>query len=455
MVDENATELLVVGAGVIGLSCRLAGRAGRPPGHRPRPGARRPGPPGWRAACSPRSPRRGRARRSCWSSASRSVGRWPAFAAELTDAAGRPAGLRTDGTIVAATGSGDRAELDTLAAHLARLGRPVDRLTGRELRRLEPGLGPEVRGGLSVPDDLAVDNRALLAALQIAAERAGAVFVGTARGGRAGRRDARRRRPPRRRDRAGGGHRPRRRGRALRRAAPGAARPGPAGEGRDPAPRAASRCLPAAPRGRCVRWSTAGRSTWCPARTGSCSAPPSPRSGFDTTVTVGGVRDLLRDAERDPVPGSREYALVEIGGGPAAGEPGQPAADRRARSRRPAGRHRPPPQRDAARARSPRTPSPACCAATACPSRSVRPTCSSPACPQVGIGPYRPLRGGSAWRLDQRGTPGAGVGRGGARRARRAGPAADRRGRRGGRRGRPEARGGRRRRSPTARGWRS
>src|SRR5215218_8378699 len=43
------------------------------------------------------------------------VQRWPEFAARLAEAAGQPAGLRTDGTVVAATGSGDRAELDTLA----------------------------------------------------------------------------------------------------------------------------------------------------------------------------------------------------------------------------------------------------------------------------------------------------------------------------------------------------
>jgi glycine oxidase len=105
------------------------------------------------------------------------VRRWPAFAAELEESAGQPAGLRTDGTVVAATGSGDRAELETLADFLGRLGRDVERLSGRELRRLEPALGPDVRGGLSVPDDLAVDNRVLLAALRSAAERAGVTVV--------------------------------------------------------------------------------------------------------------------------------------------------------------------------------------------------------------------------------------------------------------------------------------
>jgi glycine oxidase len=42
--------------------------------------------------------------------------------------------------------------------------------------------------------------------------------------------------------------------------------------------------------------------------------------GFDTTVTVGGVRDLLRDAERI-LPGIAEYALVEAAAGLRPGSP--------------------------------------------------------------------------------------------------------------------------------------
>src|SRR5207302_8293501 len=99
-----------------------------------------------------------------------SLRRWPAFAAELAEAAGQPAGLRTEGTVVVAAAAGDRAELDNLAGYLARLGREVDRLTARELRKLEPSIGADVRGGLSVPGDLAVDNRTLLAALRAAGE---------------------------------------------------------------------------------------------------------------------------------------------------------------------------------------------------------------------------------------------------------------------------------------------
>ncbi|HEX4703132.1 MAG TPA: glycine oxidase ThiO [Pseudonocardiaceae bacterium] len=89
---------------------------------------------------------------------------WPAFAARLR-AAGHDPGLRTEGTVVAAVDSADRAELTSLADFLTTLGREVQPLTGRQLRTLEPGLGPAVLAGLSVPGDLAVDNRRLLEAL--------------------------------------------------------------------------------------------------------------------------------------------------------------------------------------------------------------------------------------------------------------------------------------------------
>ena len=326
----------------------LAGRAAGSARSRcstPRP---RPGPRGSPAACSPPSPRPGPARRSCSRSASSRSRRWPAFAAELTDAAGRPAGLRTDGTVVAATGSGDRAELDALAAHLARLGRPVERLTGRELRRLEPGLGPEVRGGLSVPDDLAVDNRLLLAALRAAGERAGVAFAATGAAGRARRRRARGRRARRRT--APSGRRPRSswRGRPLGRAAPGAARAGPAGEGRDPAAGAAARRLPDAAAHGARAGRRAARLPRAPRRRQLVLGATQTEVGFDTTVTVGGVRDLLRDAERI-LPGIAEYALVESAAGLRPGSPDNLPLIGSARARRPAGRHRPPPQRDAAR----------------------------------------------------------------------------------------------------------
>jgi glycine oxidase len=87
---------------------------------------------------------------------SASLDRWPAFAAEVGVA------LNPHGTVVAALDAADARQLDVLADYLAHRGRSVDRLTGRELRRVEPAIGPAVRSGLLVPGDLAVDNRELL-----------------------------------------------------------------------------------------------------------------------------------------------------------------------------------------------------------------------------------------------------------------------------------------------------
>src|SRR2546427_1255188 len=60
--------------------------------------------------------------------------------------------------------SADAGHLDILAGYLHSIGRAAERLTGRETKRLEPGVG-SVRSGLHVPGDLAVDNRKLLNAL--------------------------------------------------------------------------------------------------------------------------------------------------------------------------------------------------------------------------------------------------------------------------------------------------
>jgi glycine oxidase len=312
-------ELLVLGAGVIGLTCawRAAGDGCRVTVVDPDPASGA----SWVAGgmLAPVT--------EAWPGEEEllalgveAVHRWPGFAAELTAAAGRPAGLRTDGTVVAATGAGDRAELDAVAAHLARLGRPVDRLSGRELRRLEPGLGPDVRGGLSVPDDLAVDNRALLAALRAACDRSGVTIV--PRAAETVLDDGTRVIGVRCTDgteiaastvlvcagaHSGGLHpvlhglvRPVK-GEILRLAA----RPGAF-----PPPR------------RTVRALVDGRPVYLVPRDGGGLVLGATQTeiGFDTTVTVGGVRDLLRDAERI-LPGIAEYALVESAAGLRPGSP--------------------------------------------------------------------------------------------------------------------------------------
>ncbi|WP_328539246.1 glycine oxidase ThiO [Streptomyces sp. NBC_00344] len=105
-----------------------------------------------------------------------SARRYPAFAAELTEASGQELGYRTCGTLAVALDADDRAHLRELHALQQRSGLESEWLTGRECRRLEPMLAPGVRGGLRVEGDHQVDPRRLAKALVTACERAGVGF---------------------------------------------------------------------------------------------------------------------------------------------------------------------------------------------------------------------------------------------------------------------------------------
>ncbi|MFJ5882219.1 glycine oxidase ThiO [Kitasatospora cineracea] len=102
--------------------------------------------------------------------------RYAAFAAELAELTGLDTGYRATGTLAVALDSDDRAELRELHAFHGRLGLASEWLTGRECRRLEPMLAPGVRGGLHVADDHQVDGRRLAAALVAACTLAGVAF---------------------------------------------------------------------------------------------------------------------------------------------------------------------------------------------------------------------------------------------------------------------------------------
>ncbi|MFJ3159408.1 glycine oxidase ThiO [Streptomyces kanasensis] len=122
-----------------------------------------------------------------------SAGRYPDFVAELEAASGLEVGFRTCGTLAVALDADDRAHLRELHTFQQRCGLASEWLTGRECRRLEPMLAPAVRGGLRVDGDHQVDPRRLAAALVTACERAGVVFhrtravrLSTARGRAAG-----------------------------------------------------------------------------------------------------------------------------------------------------------------------------------------------------------------------------------------------------------------------------
>ncbi|XVS68095.1 glycine oxidase ThiO [Actinosynnema sp. CA-299493] len=236
-----------------------------------------------------------------------SLALWPEFARSLGVA------LSPVGTLVVAVDRADAEVLDQLCAYLGKVGRSASRLTGRELRALEPGLGP-VRSGLSVPGDVAVDNRALLRALREACAASGVVFAPEPSSPE-----------------------------------PGSPEPGSPGSGVEPgvtviAAGAWSRDLhpslrdvirpvkgeilrlsarPGAlpPPRHTIRAQVSGRPVYLvPREGGFVLGATQYDAGFDGDVTVGGVRDLLRDAEV-VWPGVAEYALTEVAAGFRAGSP--------------------------------------------------------------------------------------------------------------------------------------
>lgn len=102
-----------------------------------------------------------------------SAARYPAFVAELAEAAGADPGYLRCGTLLVAR---DRDEAEALERELAlrrERGLEVERLLGSQARRREPALAPALRLALHAPDDHAVDPRRLCAALVAAVAGAG------------------------------------------------------------------------------------------------------------------------------------------------------------------------------------------------------------------------------------------------------------------------------------------
>ncbi|WBB59880.1 glycine oxidase ThiO [Streptomyces sp. WMMC500] len=253
--------------------------------------------------------------------------RYPAFAAELAEASGRDIGYRRCGALSVALDADDRAQLRELHGFQQRLGLSAEWLGGSECRRLEPMLAPGVRGGLRVDGDHQTDPRLLTVALLAACERAGVAFhrslaarlrvtgSGTAEravgaeladgtriaagqtvlaaGSRSGRLAGvpEAVRPPVRPVK----------GQVVRLRMPGAGTP------------FLSRTVRAVVRGSSVYL--------VPRESGELViGATSEELGWDTTVTAGGVYELLRDAH-ELLPGLTELPLVETGAGLRPGSP--------------------------------------------------------------------------------------------------------------------------------------
>ncbi|GHD05754.1 glycine oxidase ThiO [Zhihengliuella salsuginis] len=82
-----------------------------------------------------------------------------------TDARDFGVGYLRTGTVVVGADAADRTALEDLVALQRAAGLPVEAVTSRQLRKLEPALAPSIAGGVHLPEDHQVDPRRLTAAL--------------------------------------------------------------------------------------------------------------------------------------------------------------------------------------------------------------------------------------------------------------------------------------------------
>lgn len=102
-----------------------------------------------------------------------SLRRWPGFAAQLEQQAGEKTGFAECGALHVALDRDEAEELHRRYELHRSLGLDSEWLPGRECRRLEQGLATVVRGGAHVPGEASVDPRKVVAALLAALEASG------------------------------------------------------------------------------------------------------------------------------------------------------------------------------------------------------------------------------------------------------------------------------------------
>lgn len=102
-----------------------------------------------------------------------SLRRYRAFVAQIESASGMSCGYRDEGTLWVSRHRDDELELDHLCTIQNDRGVSARRLTGREVRRLEPYISPRAVGGLLVEADHQVNTRMLLPALEQACRASG------------------------------------------------------------------------------------------------------------------------------------------------------------------------------------------------------------------------------------------------------------------------------------------
>lgn len=92
--------------------------------------------------------------------------RWPTAARELGEASGIDPGLRTDGTLVLGRDRDEAEALDRERRYREQLGLAVTPLLPSAARRAEPALAPTLRAAMEVLDDYSIDPRRVVAGLR-------------------------------------------------------------------------------------------------------------------------------------------------------------------------------------------------------------------------------------------------------------------------------------------------
>lgn len=226
---------------------------------------------------------------------------WSAFAEQLRAISGESVFV-ADETLTVALDGADAADLRTVADWLAGFGHDLRVLDRAGVRALEPALARTVRAGLLATTEPAIDNRRVLRALEAACAATGVEIrpepvvalddlphdrVVLAAGARSAE------------------------------LWPGL----PVRPVKGEILRLRHRPGVSAPPSRVIRARVHGRQVYLvPRPDGIVVGATQYEAGFDTTVTVGGVRDLIADAET-VLPGISEYELAEASAGSRPGTP--------------------------------------------------------------------------------------------------------------------------------------
>jgi glycine oxidase len=98
---------------------------------------------------------------------------WPDFAGRVERLAGGGIEFSREGALVVARTAAEISWIEHIAVACQARDLPVQRLAAAELKRLEPGLSDDIRGGLLLPEDRQVDSSLVLQRLGAALSRQG------------------------------------------------------------------------------------------------------------------------------------------------------------------------------------------------------------------------------------------------------------------------------------------